>query len=168
MKTAFAAAVAAVLALPGAAQEPAKKKSPPGLDRFKALAGSWQAETKEMGKVDVTYRITAGGSTVLETIMPGKDHEMVTLYHADGEDFVLTHYCAIGNQPRMKAEKDSKEGTIDFRCTGGTNFKCATDAHMHSALFTFKDADHFTAEWAFMKGGKVDHSMTFDYVRQKK
>lgn len=171
MKLTIAAlAVALAASLPGAAQEMGKKesKSHPGLERLKKLAGTWQAETKQMGKVSVTYRVVAGGSTVMETIMPGTDHEMVTMYHMDGEDLVLTHYCVLGNQPRMKAQKDSKDGTLDFRCVGGSNMKCATDEHMHSALLTFVDEDHLTAEWSNMKGGKVDHTMKFDYVRQKK
>jgi hypothetical protein len=171
MKFTIAALVVALAAsLTGAAQDTEKKerKSPPGLDRLKKLAGTWQADTKDMGKVTVTYRVVAGGSTVMESIMPGSTHEMVTMYHADGEDLVLTHYCVLGNQPRMKALKDSKEGTLDFRCVGGSNMKCATDEHMHSAVLTFVDADHFTAEWGNMQNGKVDHTMKFDYVRQKK
>ncbi len=168
--TLTALAVALAASLVGAAQEMEKKekKPHPGLERLKKLTGSWQADTKEMGKVTVTYRLVAGGSTVMETIMPGTDHEMVTMYHLDGEDLILTHYCMLGNQPRMKAQKDSKHGTIDFRCVGGSNMKCPADAHMHSALFTFVDADHLTTEWSLMKDGKVDHSMKFEYARQKK
>lgn len=170
MKTALFAVAALVLALPGAAQEPGKKeqKTHPGFERMKQLVGTWQSETSEMGKVSVVYRLISGGSTLMETIMPGSDHEMVTMYHLEGDDFVLTHYCVIGNQPRMKAEKQAKENVIDFKCSGNTGVKCATDMHMHSALFTFKDADHFTAEWSMMKGGKTDHSMKFNYERQKK
>jgi hypothetical protein len=171
MKLTLAAlSVALAAALSGAAQEMGKKepKGHPGFEKMKSLAGTWQADTKGMGKVTVTYRVVAGGSTVMETIAPGTNHEMVTMYHMDDEDLVLTHYCVLGNQPRMKAQKDSKDGTLDFRCTGGSNMKCATDEHMHSAMFTFTDADHLTAEWGNMKGGKADHTMKFDYVRQKK
>jgi hypothetical protein len=38
---------------------------------------------------------------------------------------------------------------------------------MHSAFFTFVDADHLTAEWTLQKDGKPDHAMKFEYVRQK-
>ncbi len=170
MKLTLAAlAVALAASLPGAAQDTEKKekKTHPGLERLKKLAGTWVADTKEMGKVTVTYRVISGGSTVMETIMPGQPHEMVTMFHLDGDDLVLTHYCMIGNQPRMKAQKDSKEGTLDFRCVGGSNMKCDTDTHMHSAFFTFVDADHLTAEWTLQKDGKSDHAMKFEYVRQK-
>ena len=56
---------------------------------------------------------------------------------------------------------------LDFRCAGGSNVKCPTDAHMHSAFFTFTDDDHFTAEWSLMEKGKGDHKMKFEYVRKK-
>ncbi|HEY3226186.1 MAG TPA: hypothetical protein VGK61_04220 [Planctomycetota bacterium] len=166
----FAAlAVVFAIALPGVAQEKEKKekKTHAGLERLKKLTGTWTAETKEMGATTVTYRVISGNSTVMETIMPGTDHEMVTMYHVDGDDLVLTHYCALGNQPRMKAQKDSKEGTLDFRCTGGSNMKCPTDAHMHSLVLTFVDADHINHEWALMKDGKIDHSVKFELARKK-
>ncbi|MCK7511304.1 MAG: hypothetical protein MZV70_49445 [Desulfobacterales bacterium] len=57
--------------------------------------------------VSVTYRITANGSVVLETLFPGTDHEMLTLYHLDNDRLGLTHYCAMGNQPRMELDPSS-------------------------------------------------------------
>ena len=35
---------------------------------------------------------------------PGTGHAMTTVYHLDGRDLVLTHYCMGGNQPRMRAK----------------------------------------------------------------
>lgn len=166
-----ALAVVVAVALPGVAQEKDKKehekKTHPGLERLKKLTGTWSAETKEMGATTVTYRVISGGSTVMETIMPGTDHEMVTMYHVDGDDLVLVHYCALGNQPHMKSQKDSKEGTLDFRCTGGSNMKCPTDTHMHSLVLTFVDADHINHEWTLMKDGKTDHAVKFELARKK-
>ena len=49
-------------------------------------------------------RTTGGGSAVTETLFPGTAHEMMSVYHMDGDDLVLTHYCAGGNQPRMMLE----------------------------------------------------------------
>jgi len=86
----------------GAAAAPATTP----LDRFKALAGDWvAAEDGEMfhkGDLVARYGVTAAGSAVVETVFPGSPHEMVTVYHADGTDLVLTHYCMEGNAPRMR------------------------------------------------------------------
>src|SRR5258706_16398214 len=80
-------------------------------ERIKSLAGDWTgtppAEMKG-APMDVRYRVTAGGNAVEETIMPGSDHEMVTMYHLDGDKLELTHYCVIGNQPHMIAASDGE------------------------------------------------------------
>ena len=31
--------------------------------------------------------------------------EMISVYTAEGPDLVMTHYCVLGNQPRMKADQ---------------------------------------------------------------
>jgi hypothetical protein len=145
-------------------KELAKKHA--AFEKLKSLVGTWEAE-KDM-KATVVYRLTAGGSTLMETIAPGTDHEMVTMYSVDKGELILTHYCVMGNQPRMKAEKSDKADVIRFACTtGGGNMSCDTDGHMHSAVFTFADADTVTSVWTMRRGGKDDHSARFELKRKK-
>ena len=68
-------------------------------------------------------KVTAAGSAVHETIFPGTGHEMVSMYHADGKDLIMTHYCALGNQPRMKLDPKSSvdKGEFRFKFAGGSN-----------------------------------------------
>src|SRR3954463_13673328 len=88
----------------------AKLPPPPtnaGLERLKKLAGTWVAADKDGKPTDQVVsviKVTAGGSAVHETLFPGQAMEMISLYHLDGTDLVMTHYCALGNQPRMKAD----------------------------------------------------------------
>ncbi len=93
------------------ADEPAKTvTAQEAFAMLKGLAGEWQGKAmdKEKGpEVSVTYRVTANGSVVLETLFPGSAHEMLTLYHLDNGKLVLTHYCAMGNQPRMELDPGS-------------------------------------------------------------
>ena len=91
-------------------QKPAPRAgAAPGsaFDAFKKLAGDWvgkgAASPGQGEKVSVNFKVTSGGSAVVETEMPGTSQEMVTIIHPDGSDLVLTHYCAIGNQPQMRA-----------------------------------------------------------------
>src|SRR5690242_6473548 len=95
----------------GAKEHEAPRPAPPSrLDVMKRLAGDWiqvGPDGKASDQVVATYRVTAGGSAVEETLFAGTPHEMVTVYHMDGDDLVLTHYCVAGNQPHMKAEKQS-------------------------------------------------------------
>jgi hypothetical protein len=158
-----ACVLAAVLAM---AAEPPES---PSLDSFKVLAGEWvqvDRDGKPTGQPGVTYRVTANGSAVLETIFPGTDHEMITMYHRDGKDLVLTHYCALGNQPRMRCRKIDGN-VLRFEFEGGTNLDPAKDAHMHDATFTFVDANTLVSAWTMWEGGKAAHKAEFRYGRKK-
>src|SRR5262249_53427970 len=119
--------------------------SHPTLEKLKKLAGTWveaDKDGKPTDKVVSVVKVTAGGSAVVETLFPGQAHEMVSVYHLDGKDVVMTHYCVLGNQPRMKADPKSPEGKIHWQFTGGTNLDVAKDKHMHEATVTFVDDDH--------------------------
>ena len=133
------------------------RTSPPGLDRLKALAGEWvAAEDDEMAKkgdLVARYAVTAHGSAVVETVFPGTPHEMVTVYHADGQDLVLTHFCTEGNQPRMRA-RDTGAERFDFAYDGGTNIDPLHDRHMHSATLVLVGADEIRSEWTELAEGK--------------
>jgi hypothetical protein len=116
----------------------------------------------------VTYKVTSGGSAVVETLGPGSEHEMVTVFCQDGDDLVLTHYCALGNQPRMKAEKSDGTKKIAFKFTGAGNLKSAQDMHMHDLTIEFLSDDHIKTAWTMYKDGKADSTSIFDLKRKKK
>src|SRR5437868_11062744 len=82
-----------------------------GLETMKKLAGTWLAADKDGQPTDQVVsiiKVTAGGSAVHETLFPGQPHEMVSSYTVDGPDLVMTHYCVLGNQPRMKADPNRR------------------------------------------------------------
>ena len=134
------------------------KAGSPALERLKALAGEWiAAEDGEMAKkgdLVARYAVTASGSAVVETIFPGAAHEMVTVYHADGPDLVLTHFCMEGNQPRMRA-KQPRGSRFDFAFDGGSNIDPKHDRHMHSATFELLGADELRSEWTELAEGQT-------------
>jgi hypothetical protein len=144
------------LAAPSAAAGKPASGSP-ALDRFKALAGDWvAAEDDEMvkkGDLVARYTVTAAGSAVVETVFPGSSHEMVTVYHADGPDLVLTHYCMEGNQPRMRA-RSATGSRLDFVFDGGTNIDPKKDRYMNSASLEFLGADEIRTVWTELEAGK--------------
>ena len=95
--------------------KPAKPPAQAGLERLKKLAGTWveaDKDGKPTDKVVSVVKVTAAGSAVTETIFPGQPQEMISVYHRDGADLVMTHYCALGNQPRMKADPKSPANQI--------------------------------------------------------
>jgi hypothetical protein len=142
----------------------------PGLDRFTQLAGEWvgkgtHGDMSHDARVD--YKVTSGGSTVVETIDPGGQHEMITVIHADGESLLLTHYCMIGNQPQMKAKPKAGENKVAFEFVKATNLKSDKDMHMHSVTFTFVDQDTLKTEWTNYDNGKESGKSVFELKRKK-
>ena len=134
------------------------KPAPAALDRFKALAGEWVAaedsELSKKGDLVARYVVTAAGSAVVETVVPGSPHEMVTVYHADGSDLVLTHYCMEGNQPSMRA-RNPRGSRIEFTFDGGTNIDPKKDRHMNSASLELVGADEIRSVWTEIEAGKT-------------
>jgi hypothetical protein len=140
-------------------------------EAIKSLAGDWVAVGKDGKPTDTivsSIRVTSAGHTVQETLFPGSDHEMVTMYHLDGADLVLTHYCMLGNQPRMRAEPGKEVSKIVFKFTGGTNLKSNDEHHMHEATLTIDGKDRYKAVWVSCKDGQTCHQASFDLVRKQK
>jgi hypothetical protein len=149
----------------GHAQSPAAQ----GLDKLKSLQGEWidvDGVFGEKGKVAVTYRVTGGGHTVVETFPVGTAHEMVTVYHLDGGKLVLTHYCTSNTQPQM-ASNGLVGNTLHFDFVGGANVNPAKTSHMHGVTFEFLSADEIKATWLNWTAGKADHSASFRVARKK-
>lgn len=168
---ALALAFAVLAAAPPAAlaadmkTAPAPSGADAAFDRFKALEGTWAGKA-EGEPTTVTYHSTGAGSAVVETLFPGTPHEMVSVYHEDGDRLVLTHYCAAGNQPTMKTVPNPGTKSLDFEFDHGTNMK-PTDEHMHAVRFTFVDADHIESSWTSWKDGKATQTVTFTLARKK-
>ena len=140
-------------------------KAHPLFEELKKLEGRWLSDQKDHG-ADVTYKLSSGGTVLVETMAMANHAEMITMYHPDGEGLALTHYCMLGNQPRMKASKDQKPGSIKFEGDGGTNMK-PEDQHMHTLTVTFVDADHITQDWTLFDGGKEKTVVSIPLTRKK-
>jgi hypothetical protein len=157
-----------------AGDPPPAKSAPthPGLERIKKLAGTWveaDKDGKPTEKVVSVVRVIAGGSAVQETQFPGQPMEMMSVYHTDGNDLVMTHYCVLGNQPRMKADPKSPANQIRWTFAGGTNLDPAKDTHMHAATVTFVDDDHIEIAGEAWENGKpsANHCGCMKLVRKK-
>lgn len=145
----------------------AQSKAAPAFDKLKALAGEWQGKASDGSERKVSYRIASGGSTVIETLTPPNEPEMVSVYHRDGDSLVLTHYCSAGNQPRMRAEVSAGEvKTLDFKFADATNLKKATDGHINHMTIKFQDKDHVTVIWTWSENGQ-ETPMTINLERKK-
>jgi len=133
-----------------------------GLEKLKKLAGTWVVADKDGKPTDEiasVIKVTAGGSAVHETLFPGQPHEMISVYTVDGADLVMTHYCVLGNQPRMKADSKSPANQIVWRFVGGGNLDPKKDKHMHEATLTIVDENHIEVNGIGWENGEPAKEM---------
>lgn len=134
---------------------------------LKFLVGEWKGTDADGKPYKTTYALSSGGTTLAETLTTPDSPPMTTLYYSDGDQLMLTHYCSLNNQPRMRAG-GVKEGdkTVNFSFVDATNLRHPTDVHMHQLTIDVKDHDHFTQTWILSKAGKdVPKVFTFERVR---
>ncbi|HYL06590.1 MAG TPA: hypothetical protein VE075_11145 [Thermoanaerobaculia bacterium] len=164
-------AAGALLALSGLTGATAQATSPvppaaAGFDHLKALTGNWQAKLPDGKVTHASYEVDAAGTAVVEKLQSEGEPAMVTVYYPDGSQVMLTHYCTLGNHPRMRTAGAPTGNSLSFTFVDATNMKAASDAHMDGLKLTFADADHFSQTWVMKKDGK-ETPVTFNFERTK-
>lgn len=143
-------------------------------ERLKGLAGTWKAEVaashaaETPGDLEAVheFRVSANGSVVMEVMREGTADEMINMYHLDGEELVVRHYCSSGNQPRLRLDQGSSEpGSLVFVFDGGTNLDAATDTHIHGLEVVFLDDGRLDSVWSGWAGGEAQGTTTFRLSR---
>jgi len=136
------------------------------IDRVKSLAGTWEADVGGH-KGETTISVSSGGSAVREIMAQGTPHEMTNMYHMDGSTLVMTHYCAMGNQPRMRARAGVAGGdAIRFESDGVTNLLPEHQGYMGSMTLTFIDENTVRQDWVHITNGKPGEP--FSILMQRK
>jgi hypothetical protein len=134
-------------------------------DQLKALVGEWEG-TNTGGPVKITYTLVSGGTALMERMQPAKEAEMITMYSADGDKIVVTHYCSEGNQPSMKTETlKGIANKYSFSLISVSGLKSPDAGHMTGLVLTLVDKDHLKQEWTYWNKGKTATD-TFEFRRK--
>jgi len=166
MRPALAFALAVTACASPAARAPDNPSAGEQFEKLTTLVGTWKTTPESPMQGTVAYRLVGSGSTLVETLGGGTPHEMVTMYHLDGSQLVLTHYCSARNQPRMRAvpSEDTSEIRFEFVALGNGDWR--RDMHMHEVVLRFGDDGHFRPEWQGWKNGKPESGpASMDFVR---
>jgi hypothetical protein len=158
---ALAATVVIVLSASFAAVESEAHKQ---FDLLKGMEGNWAGKNQQGQPIEITFRMTAGGSALMSEIHGQGPENMITMFHLDGDRLLMTHYCGAGNQPRMKViSADAK--SVSFEFVDGTNIGPG-EGHMQHVTFSQSDADHQIEEWVFVDHGKeIKELFTLERVK---
>ena len=167
--------VVAALALIGVPLSAGEMSPADVFGKLQSMEGTWivrgepvggEQEAPEEGQGSFEFRNSANDSAVMEIMHPGTQMEMINMYHMDGDDLMVTHYCAGGNQPVMRLDTAAlAEGRIEFAFEGGTNLDPAVDQHIHSMSIEFNDDGSVASSWSGWSGGEPAGVMRFDLSR---
>ncbi|MFY9675976.1 MAG: hypothetical protein WAK13_16060 [Terriglobales bacterium] len=145
-------AAAVVIAMLNASVVLAETEAEKSFHQLAALEGNWTGKGSQGQPIEVSFRMTAGGSALMSEIHGHGPENMITMFHMDGDRLIMTHYCGAGNQPRMKVvAADGK--SVSFEFFDGTNIGPGS-GHMQHVTFSQPDANHHTEEWVFLDHGK--------------
>src|SRR5216684_44604 len=106
-------------------------------EKLKALVGHWETDKTNVNKATLDLELTSGGTALLEKF----------------------HMVENGKPVEMT--------TITFDLVSISNLKSADDGHMHHAVYTFIDNDHFKTTWTFRKEQKDTFTEDVTYIRTK-
>lgn len=130
---------------------------PASFERLRALVGEWKGTFEwsgarsGSGRMDATYYLTGNGSAVLENLITDAIPVMTTVYHTDGVDLRLTHFCAAQNQPRLKASRiDEEQGVMEFSFVDITNLRQPNAPHVDELEVRFLEADRIRLTFGFI------------------
>lgn len=142
------------------------------MSRLEALQGEWEMQDENGNwNTSSVFSISSNGSVVREIMFPGSPSEMTNLYHMDGTDAVVTHYCAIGNQPRMVANGVTRTAdgpAIEYAFDSVSNLRPDHTHVMGSLRLVFIDDNHIRQDWNSMnQNGGDDTQMSFDLRRKQ-
>jgi hypothetical protein len=126
---------------------------------LRQLAGTWKLtdpKTQRAAGLRISYRMISGDSALVETFRHTDGEPTETIYHLDGDRLMATHYCAQGNQPRLRLTSFDGKGTLEFRFFDATNLAKDSDSHMIRMKFQILDGTHMSKEEIYSEDAKED------------
>ncbi|MDQ8756235.1 hypothetical protein RCO27_08315 [Sphingosinicella sp. LHD-64] len=123
-------------------------------ETLKRLEGDWTGTAPSGRNIRVTYRSIAAGSTLVETWALGPGRVSMTVYHMDNDRLIATHYCPLGNQPRLLLSGHDGRGSFEFSFLDATGLTSAVEAHQDSFRITMHGADTFARSETYIENGE--------------
>lgn len=122
--------------------------------QLSSLVGVWDGKFEDGRPHRVTYRLTAGGTVLVETWALSATRESLTLYHLDGDALVATHYCPQGNQPRLRLSRAAgPAGRLSFEFRDGGNLQVPGKSHQHAFWIELRGPDAFARSETYVENG---------------
>ncbi len=136
--------------------------------RLKTLVGSWKLATPRTDAdraFRIRYALISRDSALVEIFGDPARQPTQTIFHRDGERLLATHYCAQGNQPRLRWLPAKRTDALEFRFLDATNLESLDTPHLDRLTVTFVDADHLRLREIY-RGAEGEDTTDYDLVRE--
>lgn len=146
----------------------AQTKATAVFDKLRELSGDWEGTVawtgqQTPGKISAHYSTVGNESAVVENLSNG----MTSVYHLDGTDLRMTHFCAARNQPRLKATAFGPDNSnVHFSFVDITNLRSPGAGHVDAFDIKFLAPDHIALDFHFVAEGKEKNEL-LDLKRQR-
>ena len=125
----------------------------PPMVKMRGLAGEWLGACSGSPMLSgrtarIRYESASGGQAVVEHLKIGDADEMVSVYHQEGDQLMMTHYCSSNTQPRLRTRewpRDLSEFKLEF--LDSTNILKANWMNITYLKLEFPDATHLRQIW---------------------
>jgi hypothetical protein len=122
--------------------------------QLQTLVGEWEGKTEAGRVLKVSYRLTANNTVLVETWTLGPQRESLTLYHMDNDSLLATHYCPVGNQPRLRLKEGGSASVFAFEFVSATNLPKPEAAHQHRFEMELLQPNSFARSETYLENGK--------------
>ena len=128
---------------------------PSPLDAFKKLQGTWSIETG--GKtlnIQATYQLASKDTIVTEQF--GRE---LSVFAMDGTALTMTHYCNVGNQPRLRLKPQNPHNVYEFDLVAVISPKDAPPDHVETVIYEFLGDKQIDLKiiWWHPSGEETEH-----------
>lgn len=135
---------------------PAPDPAKAAFEKLCSLVGDWEAKTAKGTPIRINHRLASAGSVLVQTYGAAGPRQTLTLFHLDGARLLATHYCAQGNQPRLRLDASGKDGVFVFSFLDATNLADPRASHMRRLRIELLDPEHFLLRETYAADGKED------------
>lgn len=122
------------------------------------LVGDWTTDPEKGRALQVSFTLTAANTVLVERWKTASGRESLTLYYIDGQRIVVTHYCPIGNQPRLVMDRVAQSGRLSFSFLDATGLDSKGESHL-TKLWLQPDGSRLLRGETYVENGKAENSL---------
>lgn len=147
-------AIVLILILSAVSASAAPPTPAEAFEKLGSLVGDWEAKTEKGAVIRINYRLVAADSVLVQTYTTPSGRQTLTVFHRDGSNLLATHYCAQGNQPRLRLDGAGTDKSLAFQFLDATNLSDAQGSHLHRLQVVLVDSDHHVQTETYSAEGK--------------